>query len=226
MFSQFCEFSGSGLGAGRWSARRAAALVSLAMVWPAWAGVEDDYRAAEGMYLRGDIIGAMPVLRTGADKGHAPSQVLLAEILDRAEFNEEALGYYRKAAEQGSAAGEFGLGTMYEAGEGVKKDPQQAYFWYTRSAERGHEPAIIALAAAHIAAMRGKATAPADGERAGLWILKAAEFNYPPAIEALAIAYRDGGFGLQPDAARAAEFAARVAALKKKSGTEARKGKR
>lgn len=220
MHSHFCETA-------RYL-RQAGGLLALCLWLPlaAIAGPEEDFRNAEAMYLRGDFMGALPLLRGTADRGYAPSQVLLAEILDRAEFNEEAMIYYRKAAEQGSAAGEYGLGSMYESGEGVKKDPQQAYFWYTRSAERGHAPAILALANAYIMASRGKAEAPRDAARAGLWIQKAGELDFAPAVETLATAYREGGFGIAPDAARAAEFAARLAALKKRSGTEARKGKR
>ena len=45
--------------------------------------------------------------------------------------------WYRKAAAQGDAYGEFLLGVAYECGVGVKRDYEQAVDLYQKSADRG-----------------------------------------------------------------------------------------
>lgn len=184
----------------------------------------DDYKSGEQAYRRGDLVAAMAALRRAADQGYAPAQTMLAEILDRAEFNEEALGWYRKAAEQGDPGGEYGLGVMYLTGDGVKKDPAQAWFWLMRAAEKKFESAVIALASGYLRAAKDGEAAP-DPARAAEWLRKAAALDSLPAVEALARAFREGGFGLQTDAAQADKFAAQAAALRKKFGLD-RKGKK
>lgn len=186
------------------------------------AAPEDDFRAGEQAYLAGDVTGAMGALRRAADAGHAPAQALLAEILDRAEFNDEALAWYRRAAEQGLAAGEFGLGTMYLAGEGVRADRSQALFWFARAAGKDHAEAIVALAQALMAPPPG--AAPDPEARVLRWVERAAALQYVPAMERLAAAYASGALGLAPDAAQAKRWAELAAEAKKhQAGTGAKK---
>ena len=45
--------------------------------------------------------------------------------------------WFRKAAEQGRAAGQNNLGWMYQEGRGVPKDDQLAVEWYRKAAEQG-----------------------------------------------------------------------------------------
>ena len=40
--------------------------------------------------------------------------------------------WFSQAAQQGSPAGQFALGLLYELGEGVKKNPTEAHNWYQR----------------------------------------------------------------------------------------------
>jgi TPR repeat protein len=49
----------------------------------------------------------------------------------------EAVKWYRKAAEQGNAAGQYNLGLMYRIGRGVPKDYVAAYAWYRLAAYSG-----------------------------------------------------------------------------------------
>ena len=181
-------------------------LVSLlvAMTAAVAASPEEDHRAGEKAYLAGDVTGAIAPLRRAADAGHAPSQALLAEILDRAELNDEALAYYRRAAEQGNAAGELGLGTMYLVGEGVKADWRQALSWFARAAERGHAGAITALAQALMTPPRNE---KADEAAVARWVRRAAELDYLPAMEYLAAS---------ADAQEARRWAERAAEAKKR----------
>jgi TPR repeat protein len=144
----------------------------------------------------------------------------LAGILDQAEFDAEALAWYRKAAAQGDSGGEFGVGSMYLAGEGVGRDLPEAYRWLVRAAEKNHEEATVALANAYLRAARGELAPGPEPARAGEWLRKAAALDNLAAIDALALAYRNGEFGLAPDAALAAEYVARAGAIRKKMAPE------
>jgi len=188
-------------------------VVALLLSWHAclaWAAPEDDYRLGADAYRSGDVVQAMALLKTSADAGHAPSQSLLAYILDQAEFNEEAVAYYRKAAAQGDADGEYGLGSMYGTGEGVKRDPAEARMWITRAAERGHAAAINSLAHAYIEGELAIDETQRNGAEALRWIRLAAESNYLPAMERLAAAYRTGAYGLGVDLKQADALDAKI----------------
>ena len=54
---------------------------------------------------------------------------------------DQAVRWFRKAAEQGYARGQASLGFMYEKGRGVEKDENLALEWYRKAAEQGDEPA-------------------------------------------------------------------------------------
>lgn len=198
----------------------ATALLGLSCAFAA--GLDDDYKKAEAAWRSGDMSGAMALLRPAADKGHAPSQALLGDILDKAEFNEEAVAYLRKAAEQGDANGQYGLGVMYLAGEGVKRDVNEALLWFTRAAEKNQVDAIKGAAQIHLNALAQavpKEPAPAAMDM----VRRAAQNNYLPAIDALVKAYRGGDYGLAVDAKQAEVWEAKAKELRKTSGDRKRK---
>lgn len=178
----------------------------------ALAGPEEDFQAGFKSLQVGDVVGAMAPLRTAALAGHPKAQVLLAEILDRSEFDEEAIELYRKAAEQGDADGMFGLGAMMVAGEGLKqKDVEGGRKWILKAAQMGHAQATNAIAHAYMKAQLGFSQADADSEAALQWVRKAVDNDYLPAIDALIAAYTAGGrWGLQPDKALADQLQAQA----------------
>jgi len=47
----------------------------------------------------------------------------------------------RRAAEQGSPSGQFGLGLCYQMGWGVPKDSVEAYKWFNLAAAAGNDAA-------------------------------------------------------------------------------------
>ena len=49
----------------------------------------------------------------------------------------EAAKWYRRAADQGYAPAQAGLGYLYAQGKGVVKDPVQALEWFRKSAAQG-----------------------------------------------------------------------------------------
>ena len=50
---------------------------------------------------------------------------------------EQAVAWYRKAAEQKYAIAQFNLGRMYADGLGLPQDEKQAFLWYRKAAEQG-----------------------------------------------------------------------------------------
>ena len=56
----------------------------------------------------------------------------------------EAVKWFRKAAEQGSAKAQCNLGVCYANGEGVTKDYVEAYKWLSLASAQGNENAKAA----------------------------------------------------------------------------------
>lgn len=115
----------------------------------AQAASAEELQQAEAAIRSGDVFTAMGLLRRAADRNNPLAQARLADLLHAAEFDQEALALYRKAAEQGEAAGEFGLGRMYADGSGVPRDPALALQWYRKAELKNHAPALDALARAY-----------------------------------------------------------------------------
>lgn len=61
----------------------------------------------------------------------------------------KAFELYTKAAEAGSAEGQYGLGECYSHGHGVERDDIRAMEWYTKAAEAGHIFAQMFFALLH-----------------------------------------------------------------------------
>lgn len=175
----------------------------------------DAFEQGRRAYHQGDVVSAMATLRVPARAGHAPSQALLAFILDRADFAEEAAGLYRQAAEQGDADGQAGLAGLLLVGRGLAKDEKQAYAQFSKAADGGHAFAIewVAMAWLH---QRAGCDAAADPASARAAVQRAAGAGHLPSVEALAQAYRDGGrLGLAADAAEASRWQARAQELRR-----------
>lgn len=188
-------------------ARVRALALAGALVLPALAlaGPDDDFKEGVRLYHRGDMVGAMEKLRPAADAGHGPSMSLLAEVLDRSGFTEEAVELYRKAADVADPDGMFALSALLAAGRGMARDDARAYALLEKSAQAGHKQAINVLAQTHIAGGLGRKPFAAS-DRSGLpWIEKAAANQHLPAVEFLAKGWREGLFGA-PDLAKAAAY--------------------
>jgi TPR repeat protein len=187
----------------------AAAVLSAA---PAGAAPADDHARGLAAYNRGDVVAAMSALRAPAKAGHAPSQVFLAFILDRADFVDEALALYRDAAAQDDPAGHAGLANAYLTGRGIAKDEKAALQHFSKAAERGHALSIEVVADAHLKGQFGLAGAPDAQVLAA--VRRAAEQGHLPSIDALAQAHASGRWGLADDPAQAAAWRQRGAELR------------
>lgn len=121
-----------------------ALVLSLAAPF-ALAGPQEDTEQAEKEFARGNLVLSMALWKKAAEQGHAQAQARYGDILDKAEEDTAAVEWFRKAAAQGNAAGEYGLGEMYAKGEGVKQDFVQARGYIARAAEKGHLLALLAM---------------------------------------------------------------------------------
>jgi uncharacterized protein len=104
---------------------------------------------AETAIRSGDVVTAMNLLRQSADAGYAPAQARLADMLDAAEQNAEAVALYRKSADQNDPSGMVGLGRMLAQGKGIARDPAQAVALYRKAAAMNHWEAYDMLARAY-----------------------------------------------------------------------------
>lgn len=172
-----------------------------------WAGAEENFQAGLKSFRDGDVVGAMTPLRAAALENHPKAQALLAEILDRTDFDEDALALYRKSAAQGEPDGMFGLGVMLISGEGGSKDENAGRTWILKAAEAGQTLAINVVAQAYLKGELGYSEAERASPEALKWITRAAENAYLPAIDALAAAYATGsGLSVKADPALAEQY--------------------
>ena len=147
---------------------------ALMLVSSAFAGQAEEHAKAVQMWEVGNVPGAMALWKKIAEEGYAPSQVSLADMLDQSEFDEDAVAWYQKAADQGDAAGEYGLGVMYAKGEGTKQDLAKAAMYITRAAEQNYPNALTTLAESYKIGALGL---PVDLEKSAMWDVKAKEFQ-------------------------------------------------
>ncbi len=88
---------------------------------------------------------------------------------------QEALFWFRKAADGLHPWGLFNLGVMYESGYGVEQDKDTSLYWQLKAAEQGNLTAILGL----IRHYEFSGSAIADDEKALFWYQKAVEQGYP-----------------------------------------------
>lgn len=75
----------------------------------------------------------------------------IRDALEKKRFSANGLRYatalreFRLLAEQGDANAQYNLGTMYDNGEGVREDDEEAAKWYRKAAEQGDATALAAL---------------------------------------------------------------------------------
>jgi TPR repeat protein len=100
----------------------------------------------------------------------------------------EKVTWLRKAAEQGYAPAQNGLGWKYKRGDGVQKDAAQAAYWYRKAAEQGDAEAQSSLGSLY---ELGRGVAK-DYSEAVKWYRKAAEQGNAEGQFSLAQSYMDG----------------------------------
>ncbi len=83
------------------------------------------------------LIAAGACTQTEEPSLDAEAQFQLGE--GREQDLEQAMHWYREAAEQGHADAMANLGGAYHYGAGVQQDPKEAYIWYSLSRAGGIE---------------------------------------------------------------------------------------
>jgi flagellar biosynthesis GTPase FlhF len=78
-------------------------------------------------------------------KGTHPRNAISAGCTRQAGVLREAISWYRKAAEQGLALGQYNLGVMYMSGQGVERDEPEVARLFKLAADRGEALAEAAL---------------------------------------------------------------------------------
>ncbi len=102
--------------------------------------------------------------------------------------DELAVFWYRKAAEQGYASGQFNLGWMYDNGRGLEQDDELAVYWYRKAAEQGHARGQFNLGLMY---QNGRGIEQ-DDELAVFWYRKAADQGYARGQGNLGWMYQNG----------------------------------
>ena len=129
---------------------------------------------AEKALDRDDLGVAMKLYVQAAEQNYTPAQVALGELADSSQFYEEAVGWFLMAATQDNAAGQYNLGRMYVAGNGIEKDEAKAAYWFRRSAAKNFLPAVKLLAVAYRV---GDLGIKVDLDQANSWDAKAARLE-------------------------------------------------
>lgn len=121
--------------------------------------------------------------------------------LDTIPNAEEALRYFRFAAEKGHRKAVLNVAYMYEKGLGIPKDSAEAFRWYQRAAEDGHQESQYRLGR-HLYHGIG---VKKDHGAAVKWIRKAAASGHAASQYSLGWMYTNGS-GLQKNAQKAASW--------------------
>jgi TPR repeat protein len=129
-----------------------------------------------------------PALLAKANAGDAGAQVQLGDnsrtagdavthnLYQAAEYYKQAIAWYRKAADQGSVAGQMHLAALYrDGGKGFSRDMVQAAEWYRKAAEQGD---VTAQASLGVLYSIGQGV-PHDDAEAYFWLDLAASVKGP-----------------------------------------------
>ncbi|MBM3858455.1 MAG: hypothetical protein FJ395_02255 [Verrucomicrobia bacterium] len=102
-------------------------------------------------------------LARAASKQHAPAQTTLGSLARADGKFDEALRWWRQAAEAGNALAQLNLAILYHNGQGVEKDAEAAANW-ARQAIAGNEPVAGVLLAKFPGS--GEPVSPVEASRA------------------------------------------------------------
>lgn len=108
---------------------------------------------------------------------------------DKQKNAEEAFRWYMKAANTGSAEGQYIVAVHYSNGDGVAKDDNAARDWYVKAANNGHTTAMYILGQGYEFGQKG---CPKDNAQALQWYLKAAKRGHSGAQKEVGWRYLRG----------------------------------
>jgi hypothetical protein len=100
----------------------------------------------------------------------------------------DAMGVWAELSRRGNPDAQFGLGLLYDLGNGTQEDPETAFFWYKAAADAGLAAAEFNVAAMYDAG-RGVTRSATD---AALWYARAASHGHHRAQFDLGLLYQQG----------------------------------
>ena len=107
----------------------------------------------------------------------------------------EAAGQWLALAEDGCAPAQRALGSLYERGQGVEKNAENAFEWTKKAAEQNDPVAMFNLACYHDKGFG----AEKNQQTALTWYRKAAEYGHAEAAALIASLIETGDRGLEKD---------------------------
>ena len=157
-------------------------------------GVEQSIDTAAFWYHKAAEQGQITAkIYDAAIKGSAEDQQDFGKfIASHADGKNKKLGlsFIRKSGEQGSTEALYTLGTIYESGKyNIQKSDKEAFVWFLKAAELGHEHSILRVAGMYSGGKHFK--------KAVTWYHKAAELGNRKAEFILGLIYKTNKFGLQ-----------------------------
>jgi hypothetical protein len=136
-----------------------------------------------------------------AEKGFPEAMRSLGDLA-RQKMNDssygEALIWYQQAVDAGSLNARVDIGTMYEFGWGVERNPTTALQWYRSAAQAGLPRGLFAIGQSY---QKGVGVAQ-DYDQAMEWYLRAAQAGSADAMNSIGVLY-DNGLGVRKSHAKA-----------------------
>jgi uncharacterized protein len=143
-------------------------------------------------------------LSKAADQGLRPAMLELAGWNLRPEHGgnvDAAIGWYKKAADQGDASAQVALGDIFADPKLGRLDYSQAVDWYRKAADQGQSAGEFGLGTRYLLGQG----VPQDLDEARRWLTPAANLGHPYAQLSLAKMLQAGEGG-PADAAAAAKY--------------------
>ena len=157
-----------------------------------------DFQDGKDAYDRSDYETALKEWRPLAEQGNAEAQFRMGRLYDYVQQYQdlqEAIRWYRLAAEQGLPAAQNSLGLRYSIGRGVPHDYKEAVRWWLLAAEQEFAEAQYWLGVSY----EEKRGVPEDYKEALRWYRLAANKGSVAAQHRLGLAYANGGLGFPKD---------------------------
>jgi TPR repeat protein len=163
------------------------------------------------MHLQGDNVlddagQAEHLLRQAAEAGHLGAATQLGHLCTSKSRNDDAIRWYRKAAEAGQPESQHALGVAYFNGRGVPADLDTAAAWIASAAHANYPAAQFQLGVMYCT---GKGV-PMDYAQGVSWYEQAAQAGHALAQYNLAVMLSKGQ-GCEADPARAAVWLEKAA---------------
>ncbi len=141
-------------------ARYSTSVLLLSSMFIANAQAITNYDDAMLAFENRDYATALNIVLPMAQNNDIDAMTLLGRIYDEGYNQEkEAFSWFKRAAKLGNAQAQVELAELYDAGEGVTQDTEQAVIWYEKAAEQGHEEALLALGLHYLEDLEDTATA-------------------------------------------------------------------